>query len=193
MRQLLRHPLALRLITCILFMPERRGAHVEGNRHRIRLRLMLQLFQHGHKAVNAVCIQPLLGAQQADAIKGAVQDAVSVQNKQFHDVSPVLSVNCFIISLSEGNFKCYNSIYPLLFPPAGATTPQKGETGGRGARPLWFSERLKAVCSPPFFPAGRPAPPFPPASILRSAVPYTGPPVRPTWGRPPGPFPLETG
>ena len=85
--QLLGHTLAVGLIGRVGLVPECWLPPVKGSAHGVRLLLVQQLLQHGDKAVNGVCVQPLPCGQQArlsDAVIGAVDDTVAVENHQFH-------------------------------------------------------------------------------------------------------------
>ena len=87
--QLRGHPLAVGLIAGIHFMPEGGGFQVKGNGHAVRLGLILDFLEHGEKTVNPVGEKPLLGGEELDPVKGPVDNAVSVQNQQFHGVPPL--------------------------------------------------------------------------------------------------------
>ena len=86
--QLLRHPLALGLVGRIRLMAERRLPPVEGDAQRLRLLLIQQTLERGNEAVDGVGVQALPCGQGPDAVIGAVDDAVAVENHQFHREPP---------------------------------------------------------------------------------------------------------
>ena len=82
--QLLRHPLALGLVAFIRLMAEGGLPAVEGDAQRLRLLLVQQPLEGGEKAIDRMGIQPVPCGQGADAIIGPVDDAVAVDDHQFH-------------------------------------------------------------------------------------------------------------
>ena len=86
--QLLRHPLALGLVGRVRLVAERGLPTVEGNAQGLRLLLVQQALERGDKAVDGVGVQALPCGQGPDAVIGAVDDAVAVQNHQFHREPP---------------------------------------------------------------------------------------------------------
>ena len=79
-RQLLWHTLALGLVGLILLMAEGGSFQVKTDADRLRLLLLQQTLQDGHKAVNSVGWGAVRGVQGTDAVKGPVDDAVAVQD-----------------------------------------------------------------------------------------------------------------
>ena len=67
--QFLRHPLALRLISLVLQMPESWLFPVEGHADGFRGLLVHQPLERCHKTINCVGIKSVLRCQGADAIK----------------------------------------------------------------------------------------------------------------------------
>ena len=54
------------------------------DRYRIWLCFFFYFLQHREKSVNAICKLTVLCREQFNPIKGAIQDAVSVESKQLH-------------------------------------------------------------------------------------------------------------
>ena len=79
LRQLRRHALAVGLIARIGLVPEGGRLAVKRDGHRVRLRLVAELFEHGEKPVDAVGELSCFRREQLDPVKGPVQDAVAVQ------------------------------------------------------------------------------------------------------------------
>ena len=84
--QLLRHAMAGSLIAVILQMAEGGAVEVEGHAESIRLFLLVQFIEDIQKAKNAIGKQTVPRSQGTNTIVGAVDNAVSVQNHQFHGV-----------------------------------------------------------------------------------------------------------
>ena len=82
--QLLRHRVPGGLVTIVLLMAERRGLEVKGDAERIRRLLRLDPVQDIQKAKNRIRRQPVPGRQGADAVKRPVDDAVAIEDHQFH-------------------------------------------------------------------------------------------------------------
>ena len=82
--KLVRHGMARGLIAVIFQMAECWRFKVKRDAERVRLFVRAQLFQNIQKAINGICKEPVSGRQCTDAIIGAVDDAVSVENHQLH-------------------------------------------------------------------------------------------------------------
>ena len=82
--QLLRYGLALGLIAVVGLVAEGWFPPVKGHAEPIGLFLLQQLLQNGHKAIDRVGGRPVGGVQRPHAVKGPVDQAVAVQNHQFH-------------------------------------------------------------------------------------------------------------
>ena len=89
--QLLRHPLALRLVAVKHLVAEGGGLQVKGAGHRVGLHIPQELEQNIHKAKDGVGVGAVLVGQQLDAVEGAVENTVGIQTKQFH--ANILSVS----------------------------------------------------------------------------------------------------
>ena len=76
------------LVAVVGLVAERRGAQVPGDGHSIGLVGGQQVEQYILEAVNGVGIAAVLGRQQLDAEKRAVDQTVAVQYHQFHSVAP---------------------------------------------------------------------------------------------------------
>ena len=85
--QLLGHPFPLGLVALVFQMPEGGLPPVEGDAQGLRLFLLQQPLEGGDKAIYGVGIQAVPGRQGPDAVKGAVDDAVAVDDHQFHGES----------------------------------------------------------------------------------------------------------
>ncbi len=79
LRELRRHPLAVRLVARVFPVAERRRAHVERHGHGVRRGLFQQAVENRQEAVNPVGVQAVFRRQQADSVERAVQNAVAVQ------------------------------------------------------------------------------------------------------------------
>ena len=88
--QLGRHSLALCLVSGIHLVAEGGGFQVKGNGHGVGLGFVLELLEHGHKAVNAVGKQAVFGGKKLHTVKSPVDNTVSVQNQQFHGIPPCI-------------------------------------------------------------------------------------------------------
>ena len=78
--QLVRHGLALGLISLIGLMPEGRRLQIEADAERVRLLLVQQALQDRQKAVNRVGGRAVGRVELPHTEKGAVDDAVAVQD-----------------------------------------------------------------------------------------------------------------
>ena len=86
--QLLGHAVAGGFVAVVGLVAERRGAQIPGDGHSIGLVGGQQVEQYILEAVNGVGIAAVLGRQQLDAEKRAVDQTVAVQYHQFHSVAP---------------------------------------------------------------------------------------------------------
>ena len=86
--QLLGHAVARSLVTVVFQVAEGRAVQVEGNAQRVGLFLARDLLQDVQKAIDRVGIEALARRQRPHAVKRAVDDAVAVQNHQFHLKAP---------------------------------------------------------------------------------------------------------
>ena len=82
--QFLGHTVAGGLVILVCLMAEGGLTTVKGHAQGIGLFFVQQPLQGGDESVHRMGIQPLPGAQGADAVKRAVDDAVAVQNHQLH-------------------------------------------------------------------------------------------------------------
>ena len=82
--QLRRHGLALGLVVRVRLVAEGWLPAVKGDAQGLRLLLVQQPLEGGDKAVYRMGIQALPGGQRANAVIGAVQYAVAVDNHQLH-------------------------------------------------------------------------------------------------------------
>ena len=92
--KLLRHPVPRRLVAFILQVAEGRPVQIEGNTERIRLFLRGYFLQNVQKAEDRIRIQAVTRRQRTYPVKCAVDDAVAVQNHQFHSDAPLLRRAC---------------------------------------------------------------------------------------------------
>ncbi len=92
--QLLGHALALGLVALVFQVAEGGLPAVEGDAQSLRLLLLQQPLEGGDEAVDGVGIQSVPGGQGPDAVKGAVDDAVAVDDHQLHKGSSCMS-ECF--------------------------------------------------------------------------------------------------
>ena len=79
--QFLRHAVAGGLVAVVHFVPEGGSLQVKGHGHLVGLALLEQGEQDIQKAVNRIGIAAVLGGQQLDAKKGAVGNAVAVNDQ----------------------------------------------------------------------------------------------------------------
>ena len=79
--QLLGHTVAGGFVAIVHFVAEGRSLEVKGHGHLVRLALLEQREQDIQKAKNGVGVPSVLGGQQLDAKKGAVGNAVAVNDQ----------------------------------------------------------------------------------------------------------------
>ena len=90
--QLLGHSLPLGLVALVGQVAEGGLPPVEGDAQGLGGLLVQQLLQGGDEAVDRVGVEPLPGGQGPHAVEGPVDDAVAVDDHEFHRVSPIRSV-----------------------------------------------------------------------------------------------------
>ena len=82
--QLLGHAVAGGLVALVLQVAEGGALEVEGHAEGVRLIFLHELFQNVQKAIDGVGIESLPGGEGPDAVERPVDDAVAVENHQFH-------------------------------------------------------------------------------------------------------------
>ena len=82
--QFLRHGLAGGFVGLICRVAEGGGMNVKGDAQRVRSLLPHQTQQSGQKAEDRMGIEPFPVGQRADAVIGPVDDAVAVDDHEFH-------------------------------------------------------------------------------------------------------------
>ena len=97
--QLRGHGLALGLVIRIRPVAEGGLPAVEGDAQGLRVFLVQQALEGGDEAVYRVGIQPIPGGQGADAVIGAVQYTVAVQDHELHGRDLLIRLIRFIIPL----------------------------------------------------------------------------------------------
>ena len=80
-RKLGRHPFSARFVAVIKLMAEGRCTQIERNRRMVGFAFFFEPDQDIHESVNAVGKLAVLGRQKLDAVKGAVDDTVAVNDK----------------------------------------------------------------------------------------------------------------
>ena len=175
LRQLVGHPLAVRLIGGIRRVAERRLPPVKGDAHRLRLFVVQQPLEHGDEAENGVGIQPLPGGQQtrfAHAVEGAVDDAVAVEYHQFHRGA---SRNHILTTLLYAVFALNTTAFPrrpAIFARSKGKPP--GHSSGWLVRKgLFPGEAAGRGLKTPSCPCGRWAPPVRPRTDRRCPCPVS--------------------
>ena len=104
--QLLRHRMTRRLIAVELQMPEGRRLEIERHAQRIGCFLLAKPLENIQKAVDGVGAEPLLGGQDAHAVKCAVKDAVAVENHELHNAFPLRSNVRILFILAQMHAAC---------------------------------------------------------------------------------------
>ena len=79
--QLLGHALAGALVLVVHLVAEGGGLEVKGDGHLVGGLVGQKFGQNIQKSINGVGVAAVVGGEQLDAVKGAVDDAVSVQNQ----------------------------------------------------------------------------------------------------------------
>ena len=85
--KLLRHRLPLRFIKGKALMAESRLLPVEGHAQRFRLQFFQQMLQDRQKTVNRIGRGSVRGIQLTHAVKGAVYNAVAVNDHKIHNIT----------------------------------------------------------------------------------------------------------
>ena len=82
--QFLRHTVAIGLIALVAFMPEGGAMEIEGHAYRVRIFFLLHALQNVQEPVDGMGVESLPGCQRLHAEIGPVDDAVAIQNHEFH-------------------------------------------------------------------------------------------------------------
>ena len=87
--KLVRHRVARRLIAVVLQMAECGRLEIERHAQRVRRFPLAQTFEDIQKAENGVGTQPFLRGQDPHPVERTVQNAVTVEDHQFHNSAPL--------------------------------------------------------------------------------------------------------
>ena len=98
--------MARRLVAVVLQMPEGRRLESERHAQRIGRFLLAKPLENIQKAVDGVGAEPLLGGQDAHAVKCAVKDAVAVENHELHNAFPLRSNVRILFILAQMHAAC---------------------------------------------------------------------------------------
>ena len=91
-RQFLRHGLALGFVEVIAPVPESRLSPVKGDTDRLRLLILIEMLENGEEAVDGIGRRPVRGIQLPNPEERAVDNAVAVDEHEFHGRFPSFSV-----------------------------------------------------------------------------------------------------